>query len=167
MLLSASLAFMAIGIVGAGATVVFKRGGAITGLLVFAMTFVSGALFPTSLLPDRLQAIGEVMPTRFAFDGLRAALYDNGGWAGRRAGADRHGRCRGPVVGVGLRARTGARQALRHARAVLTASELLLAEPGATRGSLAGDALSSRRGASSRPPPAIRLHDGHSVPRRA
>lgn len=82
MLLSASLAFMAIGILGAGATVVFKRGGAIAGLLVFAMTFVSGALFPTSLLPDWLQAIGEVMPTRFAFDGLRAALYENGGWAG-------------------------------------------------------------------------------------
>jgi ABC-2 type transport system permease protein len=81
MLISASVAFMAIGVLGAAATVVFKRGGAIAGVLVFGMTFVSGALFPISLLPDWLQAIGEAMPTRFAFDGLRAALYENGGWA--------------------------------------------------------------------------------------
>ena len=82
MLLSASVAFMAIGVVGAAATVVFKRGGAIAGVVVFAMTFVSGALFPISLLPDWLQTLGSAMPTRFAFDGLRAALYENGAWAG-------------------------------------------------------------------------------------
>jgi len=80
MLLTASLAFAPIGVLGAAATIVFKRGGTIAGLLVFAMTFVSGALFPLSLLPEWLQAIGRAMPTRFAFDGLRAALFENGGW---------------------------------------------------------------------------------------
>ena len=80
MLLTASMAFAPIGVLGAAATIVFKRGGAIAGLLVFAMTFVSGALFPLSLLPEWLQAIGRAMPTRFAFDGLRAALFENGGW---------------------------------------------------------------------------------------
>jgi ABC-2 type transport system permease protein len=82
MLAIASIAFAPIGILGAAATIVFKRGGAIAGVLVFAMTFVSGALFPLSLLPEWLQTIGQAMPTRFAFDGLRAALYENGGWEG-------------------------------------------------------------------------------------
>jgi ABC-2 type transport system permease protein len=59
---------------------VFKRGGAIAGLAVFAMTFVSGSLFPLSVLPGWLEAIGRVMPTRFAFDGMRAALHEGGGW---------------------------------------------------------------------------------------
>lgn len=85
MLLSASMAFAPIGVLGAAATIVFKRGGAVAGVLVFAMTFVSGALFPISLLPDWLQAIGRAMPTRFAFDGLRAALYGGGGWLGDAA----------------------------------------------------------------------------------
>ena len=76
MLLTASMAFAPIGVLGAAATIVFKRGGTIAGLLVFAMTFVSGALFPLSLLPEWLQPIGRAMPTRFAFDGLRAALFE-------------------------------------------------------------------------------------------
>ena len=63
MLLTASLAFAPIGVLGAAATIVFKRGGTIAGLIVFAMTFVSGALFPLSLLPDWLQPIGRAMPT--------------------------------------------------------------------------------------------------------
>ena len=44
------------------------------------MTFVSGAFFPVSVLPSWAQTIGEVMPTSFAFDGLREALFDGGGW---------------------------------------------------------------------------------------
>jgi ABC-2 type transport system permease protein len=80
MLVAASLAFAPIGVLGAAATVLFKRGGTIAGLIVFAMTFVSGALFPLSLLPDWLQPIGRAMPTRYAFDGLRAALFESGGW---------------------------------------------------------------------------------------
>jgi ABC-2 type transport system permease protein len=82
MLATASIAFAPLGVLGAAATIVFKRGGAIAGLAVFAMTFVSGALFPVSELPEWLQRIGSAMPTRFAFDGLRAALYENGGWQG-------------------------------------------------------------------------------------
>jgi ABC-2 type transport system permease protein len=80
MLATAAVSFAPIGVLGAAATVVFKRGGAIAGLAVFAMTFVSGSLFPLTVLPDWLEAIGRVMPTRFAFDGMRAALYEGGGW---------------------------------------------------------------------------------------
>ena len=78
MLVVAGLAFVGLGIAAAAAVVVFKR-GAIVDAAIFAMTFVSGALFPLSVLPGWLQAIGKVMPTRPAFDGLRAALF-GGSW---------------------------------------------------------------------------------------
>ena len=76
-----ALAMLGIGIVAAAATVVFKRGGSVVGVAVFAMTFVSGALFPISLLPDWLQPIGEAMPTKAALDAMRQSLYgDEGIW---------------------------------------------------------------------------------------
>jgi ABC-2 type transport system permease protein len=82
MLLAAGLAFAPIGILAAAATIVFKRGTSIAGAVVFAMTFVSGALFPIDVLPDWLQTIGRAMPTSFAYDGLRAALFVGDGWSG-------------------------------------------------------------------------------------
>jgi ABC-2 type transport system permease protein len=75
----AGLAFVALGITAAAATLVFKK-VAIVGAAIFAMTFVSGALFPLSVLPGWLQPVGRYMPTRPAFEGLRGALY-GGGWA--------------------------------------------------------------------------------------
>ena len=80
MLLTAAAAFLPLGMLAAAATVVFKRGGTIVGVAIFAMTLVGGAFFPIDVLPTVLQAIGSVMPTRFAFDGLRGALY-GGSWA--------------------------------------------------------------------------------------
>jgi ABC-2 type transport system permease protein len=79
-LLAATLAFLALGILAAAATVVFKRGERIVGVAIFAMTFAGGALFPLGVLPGWLEWIGKAMPTRFAFDGLRHALFGQGGW---------------------------------------------------------------------------------------
>lgn len=70
-----AVAMLGVGVLAAAATVVFKRAGSIVTVAVFAMTFVSGALFPTSVLPDWLAAIGRVMPTAASFTGLRQALY--------------------------------------------------------------------------------------------
>ena len=80
MLATAGMAFAAIGIVAAGAAIVFKRAMSIAGVIVFGMTFISGALFPISVLPQWLQSIGQVMPTWFAFEGLRSALFVGGEW---------------------------------------------------------------------------------------
>ena len=82
MLAAAGLAFAPIGILAAAASIVFKRAMSIAGAIIFAMTFVSGALFPVSVLPDWAQSIGQVMPTWFAFEGLRSALFDGEGWTG-------------------------------------------------------------------------------------
>ena len=82
MLVTAGMAFAPIGILAAAAAIVFKRAMSIAGAIIFAMTFVSGALFPVSVLPEWLQSIGQLMPTWFAFEGLRNALFDGGGWTG-------------------------------------------------------------------------------------
>ena len=52
MLVTAGMAFAPIGILAAAAAIVFKRAMSIAGAIVFAMTFVSGALFPVSVLPE-------------------------------------------------------------------------------------------------------------------
>jgi ABC-type polysaccharide/polyol phosphate export permease len=85
MMITAGMAFAPIGIVAAGAAIVFKRATSFAAAIVFGMTFVSGAVFPTSVLPDRLQSIGQLMPTWFAFEGLRSALFEGGEWYGDAA----------------------------------------------------------------------------------
>lgn len=79
MLVLAGLAFSALGITAAAIVLVFKK-AALVDAAVFAMTFVSGALFPLSVLPGWLQPVGRYMPTRPAFDGLRHALFGGGDW---------------------------------------------------------------------------------------
>lgn len=81
MLVLSGLAFTGLGIVAAAVTIVVKRGSAVVDAAVFAMTFVSGALFPVSLLPGWLEPLGRVMPTKPAFDGMRAALLAGTGWS--------------------------------------------------------------------------------------
>ena len=73
------LAMLGIGVLAAAATIVFKRGGSVVTVAVFGMTFISGALFPVSLLPAWLQPISRLMPTTSALNGLRQALYGGGG----------------------------------------------------------------------------------------
>ncbi len=80
MLPAAGVAFVPLGILAAAVTVVFKRGQSIVDALIFGMTFISGAVIPISVLPGWLQPIGNVMPTKPAFDGLRDALFRDGGW---------------------------------------------------------------------------------------
>jgi ABC-2 type transport system permease protein len=74
-LLLASMAFLTIGIASAALTAVFKRGDTLASLAVLAMGFLGGSVFPISVLPGWLEPIGRIMPTRFAFDGARAAVF--------------------------------------------------------------------------------------------
>ena len=79
-LAASSFSLMGIGIASAALVIIVKRGDVITGFASFAIGLLSGAFFPISVLPNWLQPIGEALPTRFAFDGLRAALF-GGAWA--------------------------------------------------------------------------------------
>lgn len=78
-LAAAAVSFLPLGILAAAAAIVFKRGQTVVAAATFAMTFAGGAFFPLAVSPGWLEAIGKVMPTRFAFDGMRHALF-GGSW---------------------------------------------------------------------------------------
>jgi ABC-2 type transport system permease protein len=79
-LLATGGAMAGLGILAAAVVLVVKRGELVVGVTLFAMGFVSGAVFPIAVLPEWLQAIGRIVPTRFAFQGLRSALFAGAGW---------------------------------------------------------------------------------------
>lgn len=80
MLLATGAAMSALGMVAGAVVLVVKRGEIVIGGLILAMGLVGGAFFPIEVMPSWLQALGHVVPTRFAYDGLRAALFRGGGW---------------------------------------------------------------------------------------
>jgi ABC-2 type transport system permease protein len=79
-LLCVGLALAALGVLAGAAVLVFKRGHVVAGTAVAFMTYLSGAVFPVSALPGWLEPVGKLMPIRFALDGIRAALFQGGGW---------------------------------------------------------------------------------------
>lgn len=81
-LLATWAAMLSLGILSGAVVMVVKRGESVMGMLIFAMGLASGAFFPVTVLPDWLEALGSIAPTRFAYDGVRSALYEGGGWVG-------------------------------------------------------------------------------------
>jgi ABC-2 type transport system permease protein len=86
MLMVTGAAMATLGIASGAFVLIVKRGELVSGMILFAMGFISGSVFPVSVLPDWIQPIGEIMPTRFAFDGLRAALFGGTNWYGDALG---------------------------------------------------------------------------------
>lgn len=84
--LTSAAAIASLGILGGAAVMVFKRGDALVGLLVFGLTLISGSLFPVSALPDWLADVGSFQPLRLAFDGARDALFQGSGWGDEALG---------------------------------------------------------------------------------
>jgi ABC-2 type transport system permease protein len=80
MLLSSGLALLGLGVALGALVVAFKRGNNIIGLVSLALGFLGGAFFPLSVFPDWLESLGKLVPTRFIFDGMRAALFQGAGW---------------------------------------------------------------------------------------
>jgi ABC-2 type transport system permease protein len=78
--LSAGLALTSLGIALGAFVFVIKRGDVLASLAVFALGLISGSLFPVSVLPGWLEPLAKIAPMRFAFDGLRSALYRGSGW---------------------------------------------------------------------------------------
>jgi ABC-2 type transport system permease protein len=73
-------ALATLGIFSGALVLLFKRGAVLAGLVLFSMALVSGSVFPVSTLPSWLEPIGRAMPMRFAFDGVRSALFRGEGW---------------------------------------------------------------------------------------
>jgi ABC-2 type transport system permease protein len=80
MLLVTGVALTAIGILLGGVVLLVKRARALPGLVTLVLGLLGGAYFPISALPEPLETVAKVVPTRFAFDGLRAAVFGGGGW---------------------------------------------------------------------------------------
>jgi ABC-2 type transport system permease protein len=81
MLLVSALAFGALGIILGGVMLVVKRGEALVGLFTYALGILGGAFFPISTFPPWLEPIARIVPTRFAFEGLRRAIFLGDHWA--------------------------------------------------------------------------------------
>lgn len=79
-LFAAGLALSSLGVLLGALVLVLKRGEVLAGLFTFALGLVSGAFFPISVLPGWLQPLGKVVPTRFAFEGIRRALFGGSHW---------------------------------------------------------------------------------------
>jgi ABC-2 type transport system permease protein len=79
-LLAAGLALLGLGVALGALVVAFKRGNNIIGLAAIALGFAGGAFFPLDVLPGWLEFAGKLLPTRFIFDGVRAALFRGSGW---------------------------------------------------------------------------------------
>jgi ABC-2 type transport system permease protein len=79
-LLVAGAAFTALGILLGAVTLVVKRGDVLVGMVIYTMGLISGAFFPVAVLPAWIRPIGRFTPTRFAFDGIRSAVFLGGGW---------------------------------------------------------------------------------------
>jgi ABC-2 type transport system permease protein len=79
-LLASALALAPIGVLAGAAVLVLKRGQIIAGAIVYLMTLVGGMLFPTSVLPDWLQWLSQLVPLLYAFDGARDALFTGSAW---------------------------------------------------------------------------------------
>jgi ABC-2 type transport system permease protein len=79
-LLVAGTAFTALGILLGAVVLIVKRGDVLVGMVIFTMGLISGAFYPVGVLPGWIERIGRVMPTRFAYDGLRSAMFVGSGW---------------------------------------------------------------------------------------
>jgi ABC-2 type transport system permease protein len=80
MLLCSALAFGSIGIMLGGLILVVKRGEALVGVIMYSIGILGGAFFPIAALPGWLQPIVNLLPTHFAFHGLRSAIFLGRDW---------------------------------------------------------------------------------------
>jgi ABC-2 type transport system permease protein len=80
MLAVTASALAAIGIFLGSVVLLVKRSRVAAGVVTFGLGFLGGAFFPISVLPDWLEPLSRIVPTRFAFGGLRAAVFRGGGW---------------------------------------------------------------------------------------
>jgi ABC-2 type transport system permease protein len=75
-LVLSAVVFLGIGFLGAAAVLAWQQGNSLTGVVVVVMTLVSGAVFPTSVLPDWLHPLTVISPLTYSLDAMRGAIVD-------------------------------------------------------------------------------------------
>jgi ABC-2 type transport system permease protein len=81
-LVVSGVASITLGVLIACAVLVIKRAEAMATFALTGLALLGGAYFPIAVLPEALQPLAKVTPTRYAFDSVRAALYQGGDWLG-------------------------------------------------------------------------------------
>lgn len=80
-LVVSGVALTCIGVALAALVLVVKRAEVFVSAATLALTLLGGAYFPVSVLPGWVEPLARILPTRFAFDGVRAALFRGEDWA--------------------------------------------------------------------------------------
>lgn len=70
----AVVASLALGLLGASFTLVFKRGDPVSSLLHVGSALLGGVLYPVDVLPESIRGLAEVIPLTHALGAVRAAL---------------------------------------------------------------------------------------------
>jgi ABC-2 type transport system permease protein len=66
--------FSALGLFGAALTLAFQQGSGVVSLLIAGLGLVSGALFPTTVMPQWMQTLAQASPLKHALDAMRAGV---------------------------------------------------------------------------------------------
>lgn len=74
------LTAFSLGIFAAGVQVIMQKGVAVLWLLNTAMAFLSGTMFPVSVLPSFFRKLSMLIPVTHSLDGLRLALFRGAGF---------------------------------------------------------------------------------------
>ncbi|UCF61424.1 MAG: ABC transporter permease, partial [Anaerolineaceae bacterium] len=76
-MLSGSLSFIGVGIVGSILPLLFpERGAQMTHVIIALLLLVSGVYYPVEVLPQLLQKVAVVSPATYVLDGTRSALLE-------------------------------------------------------------------------------------------
>jgi ABC-2 type transport system permease protein len=80
MMLSGSLSFIGVGIVGSVLPLLFpERGSQMTHVIIAILLLVSGVYYPVEVLPEFLQKVAVFSPATYVLDGTRLALLEGTG----------------------------------------------------------------------------------------
>jgi ABC-2 type transport system permease protein len=80
MMLSGSLSFIGVGIVGSVLPLLFpERGSQMTHVIIAILLLVSGVYYPVEVLPEFLQKVAVFSPATYVLDGARLALLEGTG----------------------------------------------------------------------------------------
>jgi ABC-2 type transport system permease protein len=71
-----------LGVASAGATMTFRRGAGIVGIVMTVLILFSGAYYPLDLLPSWVTTLAELNPITIAVDGMREPILGGTRWEG-------------------------------------------------------------------------------------
>jgi ABC-2 type transport system permease protein len=77
----ALVSFNALGLLAASFVILIKQGDPVTWVVSTASVLLAGVFYPTSVLPDWLRAVGQLLPLTHALELLRRAIFRGEGFA--------------------------------------------------------------------------------------